>query len=192
MVLILEGAPKGAPSHKTDSIKNNIQMKNQNKKGCIGVTGFMFILLVAFLFAACDKAPPEKPNDEPVIIEQSAYQPRATVVSVAEDTIITSSSTDAFTLDLGSFYGPVEYDLVMFADSLSGGTTGTAILQFSPAMTGSDWYDLATATINGVKTYTRWTGDLVRGRLRVSVSAGSSTQSTAVDVEGAVVPRVPE
>jgi len=155
------------------------------------------ILLLGLGIWSC--APEPAPDPESPGLETLAFSGAPSSVSRNTfDTLSTSSSTDAFTLDLGSYGSPTEYDIQIQADSLSGGTTGTSVLQWSalgsiPTGQTRRWYNVTSGstTINGVTTTDRKSGTIPGGSLRLSVTAGSSTQSTKVWADIVTSPRIP-
>jgi len=96
------------------------------------------------------------------------------------DTLSASSSKDTSDYDIGTFFGPMNYHVDLFADSLSGSTGATYFLQNSLEFSGNDWYNVTTGAIDGVSTKARLSGTILRGRLRLRTITPTSTQSTAL------------
>jgi hypothetical protein len=151
---------------------------------------YLLFLLFHFALFSCQPEPPEGEKPDEPVLEASAFTPRVVDVSQTGDTLITSSSTDEIIFSLGSFYGAVEYDLGAFVTNLSGTTNANIILEYSPAMTGSNWYPIDTLAASATAS-ARHTGTIVRGRLRYRAAAPSSTQNSFVKIDGAVVTRAP-
>lgn len=101
------------------------------------------------------------------------------------DTISTSSSTFASNINAAPFHiwDNMDCTLYVVADSLSGSTTGSVILQEAVDPAGTNWRDIDTITVNGVQTLGTHSWQLIAPKYRVRVTAGSSTQSTKVQTE---------
>lgn len=94
----------------------------------------------------------------------------------------TDTLTNADTVTVAFAYHQdkkLEYEFALFADSLSGSTAGTALLQHKLADSGSDWYTLSTVTIDGVTTSGKATGTVLGGEFRIYTTS-TGTQSTAL------------
>lgn len=99
------------------------------------------------------------------------------------DTLTTAAATGSVTFSIGKFYSGRSYTLQVSADSLSGATGATCVLQYNADMGESDWATLKTITIDGVSTRAIETGTFLRGSLQCKCDAPSSTQSTAIRVD---------
>lgn len=131
------------------------------------------LAIVALTVFSCtgDPAPAAEPQ---------AFASRKPLFETIAKTTDTLTNADTVIFTVGSFFGPVNYVVQVFADSLSGSTAGTATLQHSAEMSGNDWVDLANpVTVNGVTTRDDITGAILGGRLRLR-TISSGTQSTAL------------
>lgn len=152
----------------------------------------VFALLTVGVHTGCNW-PPSGNAGEGNTVQALGEAPKVvTQTSTEWDTLSTSTSLDTLTFDLGTYWGPMDYEFGVRWDSLSGGTTGSFYIEWSPDASGTFWLAHSTVTtIDGVSGYAKITGEIIRGRLRGRAYAPSSTQSTAVRVSGNLVSRVP-
>ena len=142
---------------------------------------FIAVIVCAALLSVVISPPQPVQADGPKIIEVEKA-PLANY-DLDEDTLSTSSSTDQVIFDLGYAYGPTAYALQVNADSISGATGATCVLQVATDMGNTDYADLESVTINGVSTREIETGTAMRGRLRCKCDAPSSTQVTTLRID---------
>lgn len=92
---------------------------------------------------------------------------------------LTNADTLSYVIDINDLKKADFYYSNFFqADSISGGTAGTAYFQVSNHSSGDYWYNLDTITINGVQTKDWGTGTLQALRARWYII----TSGTAVTV----------
>ena len=142
----------------------------------------LFYILIGSLLLTAAGCSQTKPDGDPMVIGIAASR----LIEVTQDTLNSAGALDTVNFTIGSYFGsPTAYDVQVSADSISGATAGNAILQWSAAPSGTDWYNISTTVINGTQTRARLTGDILGGRLRLHVLApDTATQVTTIRVDG--------
>lgn len=146
--------------------------------------GLLAFLLIS-LTPGCDPTPEEGTEGTVTALDFSV--PRSTLIQAGPETM---TNADTITVELGTFYSPIEYEISYVADSLSGATAGTQYLEWDADGDGANFVRIETMVINGVTTRGRETGTLVGGSLRLrTITTG--TQSTRLWHEFWSTPRAP-
>lgn len=132
--------------------------------------------------------PADEPTDEQTIT--AALEGSSITSKILQDGPDTLTNADTLDIALGTFYGPIDYQIQLSADSLSGSTAGNVYLELDSDGDAAGYHRLETMVINGVSTRTFETGEIIGGKLRLrTITTG--TQSTRVWEEFYWCPRVP-
>lgn len=150
---------------------------------------FIASVFAAFLLGGCDGLfKPDEPAEEaPVAVETMA--PLAAVKFNSSQYTLTDAETETFTILTANV--PVEYEIGISADSISGTTTATCYLYQYMDFGSSDKYRIETITVNHAPYRYRETGTIVGGVLTCECTS-TGTQVTHVRVDMNLVPRSPQ
>lgn len=146
------------------------------------------LVLVAVLLSACNGGGDPGQTGEGVSFEASAgpYDFYRKTEFTADSLKTTGAAPDTVIFTIGEFNQPVYYAVQISADSTSGSTNGTSLVQWSAGSSSSDWVNLDTAVIDGVTTRGMETGSIDGGRLRVFTTGAATAQRTELRVVSVV------
>lgn len=149
------------------------------------IFGLLTLLLVS-ITPGCDLFN-NTPEEGEGVAALDFSAPRAQLIQAGPETM---TNADTITVELGTFYSPIEYEIAYVADSLSGSTAGTQYLEWDADGDGANFVRRETMVINGVTTRGVETGTIVGGTLRLrTITTG--TQSTRLWHEFWYTPRAP-
>ena len=149
---------------------------------------FLIIALLSVLLFSCEDSEPKQPVPQAEVGAQFAP---ATVISAAQDTIQTSSSTDAVTFDLATVSIASHYNVQVSTTAVSGTANYSYQLQVALDSDSTNYATIYERTGLDAATDTVLTGNINAGKLRLSVTAPSSTQVTTISPTIALVKRTP-
>lgn len=147
----------------------------------------LILALLAVALFSCDSK--DKPAAAPNTETSLQFAP-ATVVSPAQVTLETSSSTAADTIDFYTLGIATHYNVQINSTTSAGTADWEYDLQVAVDADSSYYATLHTGSVSS-DIDTLLTGNINSGRLRLIVSAPSSTQTTAINASIATVKRTP-
>lgn len=150
---------------------------------------FIASVFAVFLLGGCDGLfKPDKPAEE-IPVDTEVMAPLAAVKYNSDQDTLTNAETETFTILTANV--PVEYEIGISADSISGTTTATCYLYQYMDFGSSDKYRIETITVNHAPYRYRETGTIVGGALTCECTS-TGTQVTHVRVDMNLVPRSPQ
>jgi len=150
----------------------------------------LFLALFSLLLFSCEDVPDKKSNP-PAPAEVGAQFAPATIISLSQDTIETSSSTDNVIFDLATVSIASHYNVQINTTSVSGTANYGYKLQVALDSGSGNYATLHEATGLSDAIDTVLTGNINSGNLRLVITAPSSTQVTTIDPVISLVKRTP-